>query len=240
MPYSRARLLGAVVMTCALPLQRARAQAEFPLVLRGSRGTPPTVPSIGPADAPAVVRPSERATELVPTTMPHGVPHRDLAQPFAVFSASARSLSDSLVALARAQIGRRYILGGASPEHGFDCSGLVRYVMAALKIDVPRTAREQATRGSTVPRDTAQLRPGDLLMFGSRQHISHVGIYVGDGYFIQASSKAGRVVETPLIRPMVRGVKPWRGVRRVMPETLEDSTLVVPDLGQTDVRVDAG
>jgi cell wall-associated NlpC family hydrolase len=251
MSYSRARLLGAVFMTCALPLHRAGAQSPLPMVLRGSHG--PMSPSAGVAETPATVLPSKLAVGPGPVAPPNGVarraaqgaaaqgvPHHDLAQPFSVFSASARSLRDSLVALARAQIGRRYILGGASPEHGFDCSGLVRYVMAALKIDLPRTAREQATRGLTVPRDTSQLRPGDLLMFGSIRHISHVGIYVGEGHFVQASSKAGRVVETPLIRPMVRGVKPWRGVRRVMPETEDDSTLVVPDMGPTDVRVDAG
>jgi cell wall-associated NlpC family hydrolase len=220
------------------------AQVELPLLLRANhRTTPPVIDSISPVavDAPAGGPAAIPAVELVePAAATRGVPHRDLADPFAAFTASARSLRDSLVALARAQIGRRYILGGASPEHGFDCSGLVRYVMAALKIELPRTAREQATSGMTVPRDTAQLRPGDLLMFGSTRHISHVGIYVGDGHFVQASSKAGRVVETPLIRPMVRGVKPWRAVRRVMPEMEEDSTTVVPNLELPDVHVDAG
>jgi len=52
--------------------------------------------------------------------------------PFAAFSASAMTLRDSLVALARAQVGRRYRLGGTTPERGFDCSGLVQYVMNAL------------------------------------------------------------------------------------------------------------
>ena len=112
--------------------------------------------------------------------------------------------------------------------------------MAALKIDLPRTAHEQAKSGQTVPRDTAQLQPGDLLMFGSARHISHVGIYVGNGHFVQASSKAGRVVETPLIRPMVRGVKPWRAVRRIMPDFGMDSTLVIPELSLPDVSVGAG
>ncbi len=142
----------------------------------------------------------------------------DLPKPFATFSASARSLGDSLVALARAQLGRRYRFGGTSPEHGFDCSGLVRYVLAALHVDIPRTAREQARVGTTVPRDPAQLRPGDLVTFGSgAQHISHIGIYVGNGRFVQASSRAGRVIETPLNRRLIHGAEPWRGAQRVMP-----------------------
>jgi cell wall-associated NlpC family hydrolase len=139
-----------------------------------------------------------------------------------MFSRSALYLRDSVVSLARAQIGKRYRLGGTTPEHGFDCSGLVRYVMSALHIDLPRTAREQARSGTKLPRDTALLQPGDLVTFGSTRRISHIGIYVGDGRFVQASSKAGRVIETPLFRRMLPGVKPWRGARRVPLES--DST----------------
>jgi cell wall-associated NlpC family hydrolase len=133
-----------------------------------------------------------------------------------MFSASARTLGDSLVVLARAQIGRRYRFGGSSPRHGFDCSGLVRYVMALLHVPIPRTAKEQARTGRFVERDTSQLRPGDLVTFGSSRRISHIGIYVGGGRFVQASSKAGRVIETPLNRRLVPGVKPWRGARRLV------------------------
>jgi cell wall-associated NlpC family hydrolase len=208
--------VAALVAAPAVPLQQARAQAEAPAILRGALA--PRVISADTAVLPALAGPSADAVVRSAD---------DLPQPFADLSASARSLRDSLVAVARAQIGRRYRFGGGSPEHGFDCSGLVRYVMAALHIDLPRTAREQALAGVTVPRDTTQLRPGDLLMFGSPKHISHVGIYVGDGRFVQASSKAGRVVETPLIRPMVRGVKVWRAARRVM--LADDSTTVAPD-----------
>ncbi len=234
MPYSRARLLGAVAVSFVLPLQRALAQVELPSVLKGHpRTATPILDNIAP-----IAMPAELSIQAIAS--PRGVPHRDLSEPFAAISAGARSFRDSLVALARAQIGRRYRFGGSTPEHGFDCSGLVRYVMAALKIDLPRTAHEQAKSGQTVPRDTAQLQPGDLLMFGSARHISHVGIYVGSGHFVQASSKAGRVVETPLIRPMVRGVKPWRAVRRIMPDFGMDSTLVIPELSLPDVSVGAG
>ena len=124
---------------------------------------------------------------------------------------------DSLVALARAQLGRRYVFGGAQPEGGFDCSGLVQYIMRALGIEVPRTAAQQARVGMRVPRDSAHLTPGDLLVFGNDTLIEHVGIYVGEGRFIHASSVAGRVIESPIRRPPDPLIKPWVAVRRLAP-----------------------
>jgi cell wall-associated NlpC family hydrolase len=126
------------------------------------------------------------------------------------------SLRDSIVALARAQLGTRYVFGGTTPERGFDCSGLIRYVAQALRLDVPRTAREQSRVGDAVARDPSRLRPGDLLTFGTGARISHIGIYVGDGKFIHASTGAGRVVEARLDRKPGRGIKPWLGVRRLV------------------------
>ena len=132
-------------------------------------------------------------------------------------SASASSLRDSIVALARAQIGTRYRHGGATPKRGFDCSGLVQYVMARFAMVLPRTARAQAAVGLAVDRDTALLRPGDLLTFASadKAAISHIGIYVGDGHFVHASSVAGHVIESPLNRAPAPKIKIWRGVARV-------------------------
>lgn len=145
-------------------------------------------------------------------------------KPLSAFSISALSLRDSIVALVRAQIGRKYRHGGESPRYGFDCSGLVRYVMSALKIDLPRTAKDQAKSGLGLTKDATELKPGDLLTFGyDKKGVSHIGIYVGDGRFVHASSVAGRVIESPLDRPIVRRVKPWRGARRVLTDADSDS-----------------
>jgi cell wall-associated NlpC family hydrolase len=142
----------------------------------------------------------------------------DAPKPFAAFSASAMSLRDSLVALARAQVGRKYVHGGETPSRGFDCSGLVRYIVAALHITMPRTAAKQAFAGVGVPADTSQLLPGDLLTFGrgTKGAVSHIGIYVGNGRIVHASTKAHEVIETDLMNPKVAGVKRWRGARRVL------------------------
>jgi cell wall-associated NlpC family hydrolase len=147
-----------------------------------------------------------------------------MAKPFAEFSSSALSLRDSVVAIARAQVGKKYHRGGTTPERGFDCSGLVQYVLAALRVDVPRTSREQSHAGAAIPRDTNSLRPGDLLLFGKpKAGVSHVGIYVGDGRYIHASSIAGRVIESPLDRPPSTLIKAFKSARRVL---LGDTTVV--------------
>lgn len=140
----------------------------------------------------------------------------DAPKPFAAFSNSAMSLRDSLVALARAQVGTPYVHGGESPARGFDCSGLVRYIVAALHIMVPRTAARQAFAGIAVPKDTAAMLPGDLVTFArGRGAASHIWIYVGNGRIVHASAKTGEVIETELT-PRVAGPKRWKGTRRVL------------------------
>lgn len=140
------------------------------------------------------------------------------AKPFAEFSNSAESLRDSVVAIAKAQIGTRYRRGGTTPERGFDCSGLVKYIMTALNLDVPRTARQQGRVGLAMTRDTSRLLPGDVLTFGrgKRGAVSHVGIYIGDGKFIHASVKEGRVIESSIDRPFSPLIKMWKGARRIL------------------------
>jgi cell wall-associated NlpC family hydrolase len=149
----------------------------------------------------------------------------DAAKPFAAWSDEVHSVRDSLVSIARAQIGTKYVRGGQSPERGFDCSGLVRYVMASLKVSLPRTARMQATSGLAISRDTTRLRPGDLLTFGKgkRGSVSHIGIYVGGGKYVHASSKAGRVIESDINRKASPLIRAWRGVRRVVAGSPADS-----------------
>jgi cell wall-associated NlpC family hydrolase len=144
-------------------------------------------------------------------------------KPFEAFSNSAQTLRDSIVALARAQVGTRYKRGGTTPR-GFDCSGLIKYIMAALNLDVPRTARQQATVGLAVNRDTSRLLPGDVLTFGkNKKGVSHVAIYIGDGKYIHASSKAGKVIESDIGRPSSPLIRIWKGARRML--SFDDDTV---------------
>ena len=137
------------------------------------------------------------------------------AKPLAALSASIGAFRDSLVSRARAQIGTRYKMGGTAPERGFDCSGLVRFVANAFDIALPRTARQQATMGRAIPKDLAAMKPGDLLTFGKGKTISHIGIYVGEGRMVHASTTSHKVIETALVGTRSPLIKQWKGVRRV-------------------------
>ena len=82
--------------------------------------------------------------------------------------------------------GSRYAWGGVSRRSGFDCSGFTRYLYLKQGIDLPHSAKLQFQLGRRVlPGD---LKPGDLVFFDTRGPLSHVGMYLGNGKFIHASS----------------------------------------------------
>jgi cell wall-associated NlpC family hydrolase len=98
---------------------------------------------------------------------------------------------DSFVQTAMEYRGVRYRWGGMTTR-GMDCSGLVARVLATHGIDAPHSSRALYKLGRAVSRTA--LQPGDLVFFNtSGRGISHVGLYVGEGKFIHASSGRGRV-----------------------------------------------
>lgn len=98
-----------------------------------------------------------------------------------------------VVKTAYSQMGKKYRLGGASPNRGFDCSGLVYWAYQRNGVKVPRVTRDQARAGQAVSR--SQLRPGDIVVFrtGYGPRSLHTGIYAGSGSFIH-SPRAGQRV----------------------------------------------
>lgn len=135
------------------------------------------------------------------------------ARPFEALSRSLLAGRDSLVQLTRQQVGLKYRLGAVKPGLAFDCSGLVKWVMAAFDVRLPRTAAEQARLGIEVPKDTAQLLPGDLLFFGKGRRVTHIGIYVGDGKYVHAANRRKGVIESEVAKLTSRW---WKGARRVL------------------------
>ena len=97
-----------------------------------------------------------------------------------------------ILATAQKYIGVPYVFGGTSPS-GFDCSGLVYYVLAELGYPAPRTAAAQYAMGSAVSPEG--LCPGDLVFFENTytSGISHVGIYAGGGKFLHAPTEGSSV-----------------------------------------------
>lgn len=103
---------------------------------------------------------------------------------------------DELEELAFKYLGRPYAMGGVGSP-AFDCSGYVCRVFAEGGYPLPRVSRDQARVGVDVSTD--RLLPGDLLFFAEKgAPISHVGIYLGDGEMVHASSTRGEVMVADL------------------------------------------
>lgn len=93
-----------------------------------------------------------------------------------------------------------YRFGGKNPEAGLDCSGMVSHVYReAAGLKLSGSAADIARHGR--PIDAAELRPGDLVFFNTRNRPhSHVGIYIGDDRFVHAPNSNGKVRTDSLTR----------------------------------------
>jgi cell wall-associated NlpC family hydrolase len=130
------------------------------------------------------------------TGVPPSRGNQAATQPPLALNPAAR---EEVVARAMLLINTPYTYGGNTPRGGFDCSGLVQYVIGQSLLDDTRTLRR-------LPRSTAQwaaatnpvndgaLQRGDLVFFNTTgAAFSHMGIYVGQGQFVHAPSSGGTV-----------------------------------------------
>lgn len=112
-----------------------------------------------------------------------------------------KSVLNAITRLAKQQVGKAYTWGGNGPSAqdkvgSFDCSGLVCYVYAhAAGKSLPRTTYDQVKVGKTVSMN--QLKPGDLLFWGSTTAPYHVAIYIGNNQYVNAATpQQGVVLQT--------------------------------------------
>ena len=158
--FASSALLAFAVSSFAVLPVAAKADSDVQVIDMGAERPTPAPPK----KAKPKTKPKPQ-----PSATPAGLPH-----------------AEALVRNALGLIGTPFVMGGTSPR-GFDCSGYVQYVFATVGIAIPRTADLQFYGGRDV---TAAPQPGDLVFFQTYAvGPSHVGIYLGDGRFVNAIGK---------------------------------------------------
>jgi cell wall-associated NlpC family hydrolase len=137
----------------------------------------------GPVLAPPTATTSAPTTAAVRAAAPTAVAPTSVA--------AGSEAAQTAVDTALAQLGDPYVWGAAGPA-SFDCSGLTQYAYAAAGVSLPHSSRLQSTMGTPVSR--ADLQPGDLVFFYSP--VSHVGMYIGSGKMVHASTSGSPVLVT--------------------------------------------
>jgi cell wall-associated NlpC family hydrolase len=125
--------------------------------------------------------------------------------PAAPVAASSQA-AQVAVQTALAQVGKPYVWGASGPD-AFDCSGLTMYSYAAAGVALPHSSSAQSTMGIPVSRD--QLQPGDLVFFYSP--VSHVGMYIGNGEMVHASTEG-----TPVQVVSLDSMPDYNSARRIV------------------------
>ncbi|MDV9656538.1 NlpC/P60 family protein, partial [Clostridioides difficile] len=119
---------------------------------------------------------------------------------------NATGKAGTVIAEAKKHLGKPYKWGGNGPSN-FDCSGLMVYCFKKVNVNLPRTSRQQATKGKKVEKNN--LQAGDLVFF--HNPVSHVGLYIGSGEYLHAP-QTGDVVKISKLS----GRKDFNTARRVL------------------------
>ncbi|MFE7774384.1 C40 family peptidase [Streptomyces sp. NPDC057445] len=115
-------------------------------------------------------------------------------------SASGSTKSDSstpsgsvgtVIAFLKAQLGDAYVMGATGPN-AWDCSSLVQAAYRQVGVDLPRVSQDQSVAGTPVSLDNVQV--GDILYWGGAGSAYHVGVYVGNGQYLDAANPSKGVV----------------------------------------------
>ena len=152
-------------------------------------------------------------------------PEQDIQEPTFNYTPSkfenTSSTAQKVINQARQFLGGKYSWGGSSPNSGFDCSGLIKYVFNSVGIDLPRTATQQGKVGQEI--NLQQAQPGDIIWFGSKNSPSgqHIGLISridnGQIYIIDAAGKKLGIVERQLPNLQIKSIRRILGNTTVGP-----------------------
>ena len=152
-------------------------------------------------------------------------PEQDIQEPtfnYTPFkSENTSSTAQKVINQARQFLGGKYSWGGSSPNSGFDCSGLIKYVFNSVGINLPRSSTQQGKVGQEI--NLQQAQPGDIIWFGSKNSPSgqHIGLISridnGQIYIIDAAGKKLGIVERQLPNLQIKSVRRILGNTTVGP-----------------------
>ena len=104
----------------------------------------------------------------------------------ALYGEGVTDVRISICDFAKQYVGNRYVWGGTSLTKGADCSGFTLAVYRNFGISLPHSSRAQANCGTKI--SVGDVKPGDLIFYGSGKHINHVAMYIGGGRVVHASN----------------------------------------------------
>lgn len=168
-------------------------------------------------------------------------PNYSIKKPKVVYTPSTKNLGKMVKKLN----GSPYVWAEEGP-YNFDCSGYIYYMYGSMGINIPRVARNQAKEGKRI--EFKDLQYGDLIFFAtsksSSKKITHVGMYLGDGWFTHASTKKHEVIYSnlftspyykkrlrvcrrylPTSKTKIASTKPWKA-KTILSESVQVQTTV--------------
>jgi cell wall-associated NlpC family hydrolase len=161
--------------TSPVPVKDAEVSAASPI-----SGQPADDPSVG---IQAISYSKKKSSKKSAAPSRGGSP-RDYAR----WAAANKKFGEGMASQALSYRGMPYISGASNPSRGFDCSGLVYYLLRQRGYNPPRTAAGLAHFGKPVAKK--DLKPGDLVFFANtyKHGVSHVGVYIGNNKFVHAAN----------------------------------------------------
>jgi len=177
-----------------LQVQIAVVKSQYEALTPNQREALAALPPLPPPPAPDAAPPADPGVLAAP---PGGIPPGDVAPP-----GGGNPAAGTIIQAALSRIGSPYSWGGSGPN-AFDCSGLVMWSFQQVGISLPHSSQALAQGGQPVSTD--QMQPGDLLTYYS--DASHVGIYIGDGMMVHASTYGTPVRVAPVNNAPIHNVR---------------------------------